>query len=82
MMKPVWLRLERRKTLLIASYCFAGKTWNQVGSSSEAAHDRMGIVASSGIRNVDAAIRLDSIATDSVSLSSERDKSGKPQSSN
>lgn len=77
-MKPLWLRLERRQVLLAASYSFDGKTWNQLGSSSEAALGHMGIVASSGIPNVDTAMRFDSLGIDGAVLNSDRRKSGTP----
>jgi hypothetical protein len=65
-MRPIWLRLKRRQGELDALYSSDGRAWIQVGSSSETAEGSIGIVASSGIPDVDSAIRFDSLTIDSA----------------
>jgi hypothetical protein len=62
MMKPVWLRLQRRQSLILAQFSSHGSAWKDAGQTPGFKAGLLGIIVSSGIVDVDTAVRFDSIA--------------------
>ena len=62
LMKPVWLRLQRRQSLVFAQFSTDGVVWEDAGKTPDLQNGRVGIIGSSGIVDVDTALRFDSIA--------------------
>ena len=63
-MKPIWLRLAWQQASVAAEYSTNGKEWNQVGKTLGSPDSELGIVASSGIKKIEATVRCDAIAID------------------
>jgi hypothetical protein len=61
-MKPVWLRLQREKSLIRAQFSTDGAAWKDAGHSQDSQGGLLGIIASSGIADIDTAVHFDSIA--------------------
>lgn len=59
---PVWLRLERKQSLIVAQFSTNGTEWKDADQAPDFEGGRIGFIAGSGIPEVDAAVRFDSIA--------------------
>jgi hypothetical protein len=61
LINPVWLRLERKQSSIVAQFSTDGAEWKDAGQAPDFEGGRMGFIACSGIPEVDAAVRFDSI---------------------
>lgn len=61
LMEPVWLRLERKQSLIAAQFSTDGVRWKSAGATEYIESGRIGIAMSSGISDQDASVRFDTI---------------------
>ncbi|MGO4211050.1 alginate lyase family protein [Terriglobus sp. 2YAB30_2] len=59
LMKPVWLRMTRRDSSVIAAYSLDGHTWAQAGESRMVLRGRLGLIGASGVTEVSTALRFE-----------------------
>ena len=59
--RPVWFRLQRQRRSIVAQFSLDGTTWKDADRAADLEGGVMGMMVSSGIPGVDAAVRFDSI---------------------
>ena len=59
LMKPVWLRMTRRDSSIIAAYSLDGHTWTQAGESRMVLRGRVGLIGASGLPQTSATLRFE-----------------------
>jgi hypothetical protein len=59
LMLPVWFRLQRSNAMILGRFSTDGLLWNDAGQAPTQDGAVMGMIASSGIAGVDAAVRFD-----------------------
>jgi len=62
LMKPVWLRLQREDSVILAQSSTDGVVWKDAGRAPSSDGGLMGFMASSGLVEIDTAVRFDSIS--------------------
>jgi hypothetical protein len=68
LMRPVWLRLERKQARIHADFSIDGAEWTGAGDAPVGQHGVLGLAASSGIAEVNTAVRFDSIALSATQI--------------
>jgi hypothetical protein len=61
LLRPVWFRMHWEHSRIIAAYSMDGRHWTSAGEVSVSDEGYLGLAAGSGIAQVDAAVRFDSI---------------------
>jgi len=59
LMEPVWLRMTRRDSSVIAAYSLDGHAWTQAGESRMMLRGRMGLIGASGLAQTSTALRFE-----------------------
>ncbi|WP_263419014.1 alginate lyase family protein [Terriglobus albidus] len=59
LMKPVWLRMTRRDSSVIAAYSLDGQVWKLAGESRMMLRGRVGLIGASGHAQISTALRFE-----------------------